>query len=131
MAVKDLARRAFRGSPKGQKGLVTVPMSFESNEQGAVKVFFPMSVKITAIASQVTKAIASTNDGTITGANADGSSTGGVVTHTASDAIGTDGDGPVVPTTNNTVAAGSYYQLTSAKSTAGGKTLVTLEYITR
>ena len=88
-------------------------------------------VTITKINSYVTKAIAGSNNATITGANADGASSGGVVTHTASDAIGTVGDGPKAPTTNVNVAAGSYYQLTSAKSTAGGKALVTLEYKTR
>lgn len=131
MATSQVFRHFFRRNPKGLKGFVTVPMSFETSEIGAVKVYFPVAVTITAIASQVVKAIAASNNGTITGANADGASTAGVITHVASDAIGTDGDGPVVPTDNNTVAAGSYYSLTSAKSTAGGKMLVTLEYVTR
>jgi hypothetical protein len=105
-------------------------MSFETGELGAVKVNFPFAVRITGIASEVTKALAATNAGTITGANATGASANGVVTHAASAAIGTAGDGPVAPTTNSTVNAGSFYQLTSAKAAAGGKTLVTLEYVT-
>ncbi|GAP53564.1 hypothetical protein AHiyo6_01290, partial [Arthrobacter sp. Hiyo6] len=33
------------------------------------------------------------------------------------------------PTSNNTVAAGSYYKLTALKTTAGGKVQVTLEFV--
>ena len=71
-------------------------------------------------------AIAATDNGTITCGNSVGASAGGVVTATASDALNTEYG--VSPTTNNTVAADSYYYLTSAKTTAGGKVLVTLEY---
>lgn len=72
------------------------------------------------------KAIAATNNGTITGANADGNSSSGVITATASDPLNTEYS--VSPTTNNSVGRDSYYKLTSAKSTAGGKILVSLEY---
>lgn len=131
MAIRDTIRRSFRGQPRNMKGIVTVRMSFETGEQGAVKVYFPFAVTITKIRSAVVKALADTDSGTITGANASGASTSGVLTHSASAAIGTTGNSPVTPTTNNTVAADSYYQLTSAKATAGGKVLVTLEYVTR
>jgi hypothetical protein len=101
-------------------------MSFETGEQTATKIYFPFAVTINKIRGIVMKAIAGTDNGTITGANASGASTGGVITATASDALNTEYS--ATPTTNNTVVAGSYYKLTSAKTTAGGKVLVTLEY---
>lgn len=111
----------------GQEGIVTSPFSFESNEQGAFKIYFPMAVRIVKIRAVAQKAIAGTDNGTLTGANSTGASTGGVVTFTASDAIATEKS--ATPTTNNTVAADSYYQITSAKTTAGGKGVLTLEYV--
>ena len=106
----------------------TLLVSFESGEQGGYKVYFPQQVMITAIKGIVNKAIAGTDNGTITGANSVGNSTGGAITCTASDAIGTEYS--ATPTTNNTVAAGSWYQLTTAKTTAGGKVTVSLQYKT-
>lgn len=108
------------------KGSVTVPLSFETGEQAATKLFFDYPVKITKIRGIVTKAIAASDNGTVTGANATGNSTAGVITATAADALAV--EYAVSPTSNNTVAAGSYYKLTTAKSTAGGKVLVTLEF---
>lgn len=112
----------------GVGGVIAVPMSFESGEQGVSKVYFPMPVQITKIRSMVTKALANTNAGTITGANSTGASTGGVTTHALSAALGDEQS--ATPSTNNTVAANSYYQLTSAKGAAGGKVIVTIEYKT-
>ncbi len=107
-------------------GIVTVPMSFEDGEQTATKIYFPFKVRIDKIRSIVMKAIAGTDDGTITGANASGNSANGVVTVAASSALNTEDS--ATPTSNNVVEAGSYYKLTASKSTAGGKVLVTLEY---
>lgn len=108
-------------------GITTVPMSFETNEQAAIKVYFPFKVTIGKIRGIVTKAIAATDNGTITGANSTGDSASGVITATASDVINTEYS--VGPTTNNVVLADGYYKLTAAKSTAGGKVLVTLEWV--
>jgi hypothetical protein len=72
------------------------------------------------------KAIAGTDNGTITCGNATGASTAGVITATASDALNV--EYAVSPSTNNVVLADGYYYLTSAKSTAGGKVLVSLEW---
>ncbi len=113
-------------SSKMSEGIVAVTMSFETGEQAAPKIYFPFAVKITRIRATVIKAIAATDDGTITGANATGSSATGVITAAASAVLNTEYS--VVPTTNYTVGKDSYYQLTSAKTTVGGKVLVTLEY---
>lgn len=114
------------GSEKMNSGITTVLMSFETGEQTATKIYFPFAVKILKIRGIVMKAIAATNNGTITGANLDGDSASGVITATASDALNVEYS--VSPTSNFEVGQGSYYKLTSAKTTAGGKVLVTLEW---
>lgn len=108
------------------KGITTIPMSFESNEQTTTKIYFPMKVTINKIRGIVMKAIAATDNGTVTCGNSTGVSATGEITATASDALNT--EYAVSPTTNNVVLADGYYYLTSAKSTAGGKVLVTLEW---
>lgn len=115
-----------QGRRSGINYTVTVPVSFVTANQGAYKVYFRRPVTIKGIAGSVTGAIGATDNGTITGANATGTSSGGVLTATASDAFGTQ-YAAVTPTTNNTVAAGGYYSLTTAKTTTGGTVLVTLE----
>ena len=108
------------------KGCTTVPMSFESGEQTTTKIYFPMKVTINKIRGIVMKAISDNGDGTITCGNSTGASDNGVITAKASDALNT--EYLVSPTTNNVVLADGYYYLTSAKSTAGGKVLVSLEW---
>lgn len=108
------------------KGIVTVAMSFEANLATATKIFFPFKVTINKIRGIVMKAIAGTDNGTITGHNGTGDSASGVITSVASDALNV--EYAVSPTTNNVVAADGHYRLTSAKSTAGGTVLVTLEF---
>lgn len=113
----------------GVEDVVSVAVSFDTGEQGAYRVYFPYPVTVNKIRSRVQKALAATDAGTVTGANSIGASTGGVATHAASAAIGD--EQTASPTSNNTVAADSYYQLTSAKTTAGGKVNVTLEVTRR
>ena len=102
-----------------------VPMSFETGGQMTMKVYFPYKVTINKIRGIVTKAIAGSDNGTITCGNSTGASTTGVITATASDALAVEYS--VTPTTNNVVLADGYYYLTSAKSTAGGEVLISLE----
>ena len=108
------------------KGCTTVPMSFESGEQTTTKIYFPMKVTINKIRGIVMTEIAGDNNGTITCGNLTGASDNGVITAEASDALNTEYS--VSPTTNNVVLADGYYYLTSAKSAAGGKVLVSLEW---
>lgn len=109
-----------------QKGITSLMMSFETGELTATKIFFPYKVTINKIRGIVMKAVAGTDNGTITGANSVGNSTGGVITATASDALNTEYS--VTPSTNNVVNTDSFYTLTSAKTTAGGRVLATIEY---
>jgi len=108
------------------KGCTTVPMSFETGEQTTTKIYFPMKVTINKIRGIVMKAVADKDDGTITCGNSTGASDNGVITATASDALNTEYS--VLPTTNNVVLGDDYYSLTSAKTTPGGKVLVSLEW---
>jgi len=108
------------------KGCTTVPMSFESGEQTTTKIYFPMKVTINKIRGIVMKAIADSDDGTITCGNSAGDSANGVITAEKSDALNTEYS--VSPTTNNIVLADGYYSLASAKTKPGGKVLVSLEW---
>jgi hypothetical protein len=108
------------------KGIITTELSFEASRQTATKIYFPYAVTITKIRTIVMKALAGTNTGTIKGTNSVGDSDNGVVTIAISEIL--NAEDYVEPTSNNEVAADSYYMLTSAKATAGGIVLVTLEY---
>ena len=108
------------------KGTTVIPMSFETGEQMALKVYFNHKVTIDKIRGIVTTAIAGTDDGTITAANGDGDMATGVLTATAGDPLATEYSAS--PTTNNVIAQDGYVSLTSAKETAGGRMLVTLEW---
>src|SRR3990167_11110836 len=94
--VQDLANLVRRHkhtgieSEKMNEGITTVSMSFESGEQTATKIYFPFAVKILKLRGTVMKAIAASDNGTIQGANATGSSSGGLLTATASDALNTE-----------------------------------------
>jgi len=108
------------------KGTTVIPMSFETGEQMALKVYFNHKVTIDKIRGIVTTAIAGTDDGTITAASVDGDMAAGVLTATAGDPLATAYSAS--PTTNNVIAQDGYVSLTSDKATAGGRVLVTLEW---
>lgn len=108
------------------KGTTSFTMSFETGEQTTTRIYFPMKVTINKIRGIVMKAIAGTDNGTVTCGNSTGASASGVLTAIASDALNTEYSAS--PTTNNVVLADGYYYLTTAKSTAGGKILVSLEW---
>ena len=110
----------------GLKDIAALGVSFDASEAATHNLYFPFPVIITRIRSTVTKQLAATDAATITGANAAGPSAGGVITHAAGIAAGD--QQIVVPTTNNTVTIDSYYSITSAKPTAGGKATVTVEF---
>lgn len=109
---------------------MAIPMSFEAGEQTATKLYFREDVTILGIRGIVTKAIAGTDSGTISGASQAGATTGGVITAAASDPLNT--EYYEIPSANNGVYRndwGGFFTLTSAKTTAGGKVLIILEYM--
>jgi len=110
----------------GQYGVVSFPLSLETNFcPTAVKIYFPFKCTIVRIRSIVTLALAA-DDCVLTGANSVGNTT---LTVTIAGAAALDEEDSCVPADNNTVAADSYYSITSAKTTKGGELLVSLEYL--
>src|ERR1051326_5046298 len=102
-------------------------MSFESGEQATHRFYFNQKALITQLRAIVTKALAGTDAGTITPKNSAGSAmAGGTLTLAASSAIGT--AAAATPTTNMVVQAGDYIDVVTAKSTAGGKAHVCIEW---
>jgi hypothetical protein len=128
--LSDLVRRHKHSgieSEKMNQGVRDVLMSFETGEQGVAYLYFPFAVRITKLRGTVVKALANTDTGTVQGANSTGSSSGGLLTGAISAALGTEYVTTAI-TTNYMVGKDSYYKLTSAKTTAGGKMLVTIEW---
>lgn len=116
-------------APTGFKETLHVPVSFETGFQMTLKLFFPYAVTINKIRGIVTKALAATDAGTVTAKNAASAAmANGVITFAASAALGNAGDGPVSPTTNNTIAADANIELVVAKATAGGEALISIEF---
>jgi len=108
-------------------GIEVFPASFETGEVGTVTLYFPFKATITKIRGTVRKALAATNAGTIQLKNHAGTNmTGGLLTFAASAAIGNEQSSVV--TENNVINAGEKLQFVQAKTTVGGKVLVTVEY---
>lgn len=105
-----------------------IHLSFESGVQDAyvIPVFERMKI-ISMHGIVMTNAIAGTDNATVTLSNETGAMAGGVLTFTASDAVGTEKTaGP--PTTNHILEAGEKLTLTPAKTTAGGDCMVSVKY---
>lgn len=102
-------------------------VSFETGEQGAYRIYTAGKIKINRVKAVVVKAIAATDNGTITVKDAAGD-TIATLTATASDAIGTAYDSGVITDTDQDIGDDSFFDLTTLKTTAGGKVLVSVEY---
>lgn len=107
---------------------IVVPLSFEANEQGTNEIQIDYDFTLTSINYTVTKAIAATDDGTVTYLINGSPTVAGSTTFTASTAINTSSS--ITFSGSNTGSAGHKIRLTTAKTTAGGKVLATLK-ITR
>lgn len=105
-----------------------IAVSFESGEVGDFKIEMHYPGTITGIYAYATKAIAATDDATITPKNNAGTTmTDGVITFTASDPRGT--AQTATPSANNTFVAGDILTFTCAKTTAGGKVMISLKIL--
>jgi len=112
-----------------QTEVFSTTVSFETSEQGDMKIKLPFACTVNEFYASVSVAIAGTDGATITPKNHAGTSmTAGTLTLTASSAIGTGFTS--TPTANNTFSAGEIMTLTTAKTTAGGKAIVSIK-ITR
>lgn len=109
---------------------VSIPVSFEASEQGDNEILMPDGHEILYIWGCVTKAIAGTDNATVTVKISDVGVTNGVLTFSPGAAINSTVS--ATPTANNEIGStpGSYQdvQLVSAKATAGGKAMVTMVY---
>lgn len=103
-----------------------VPVSFETGEQCNNDIIIPSKCTITGISANVTKALTATDAGTITAKIAGTGITTGVITIPLSSALGT--TVAVVPSAANLATAGQVLTLLTAKTTVGGKALVTVTY---
>lgn len=106
--------------------VITCEVSFESGEVGDFKIKIPYACTVTEIYAYATKAIAGTDNGTIVPKDNGGTTmTSGTITFTAADPRGTAYTS--TPSSSNTFTAGQLLTLTTAKTTAGGKVLVSVK----
>lgn len=108
--------------------LLTVEVSFETGEVGDFKITIPFACTATEYYAYATKAIAATDNATITPKNNAGTTmTDGILTFTASDARDTAVTS--TPSANNVFTAGQILTLTCAKATVGGKATVSVTLV--
>jgi hypothetical protein len=116
------------GRSAGKPGVVSVRMSFESGEIGALSINFPRTVKVTGLRGQVVRQLGITAAGTITPSNSVGNMANGVLSWAGGTDLGN--EDTATPTTNQLIAGGTNLTLTSAKgATEGGKVNVTVQYV--
>lgn len=123
-SVTDLRRLASHGDIKH----LIVPISFETGEQADNGIVVEFNGRILEIQSEVTKAIAATDAGTCTpaiGVNEVYTNvTGGLLTFPLSTALNTRIE--AIPTAANVFKKGNRIKFPTAKTTAGGKALLTV-----
>jgi len=127
--ITDAAVSVAKVSADLKAEVIVVPVSFETGEQAVYGVRMSYPGSITNVYCKATKAIAATDNGTITFKNNAGT-TMTVTTpieFTASDPINTAYSSAV--TANNTFVDGDIFTITPAKTTAGGKVLVIVEIL--
>ena len=108
-------------------GSIVATVSFETGEIGTYRIYTAGKIRINRVKGIVVKAIEGTNDGTITVKDAAGDT---IVTLTATkaDALGVEYDSSLITDADRDILADSYFDLVTAKSTAGGKVFISVEY---
>lgn len=99
--------------------------SFETNEQGNYRVYFPYKCRLRFMTTSVTKTLSGTDDGTVAVTTPAGTPTGNTIIIPASTASGTSS----ITTLGGAAAdvlPDQYVTINFAKTTVGGKVLVTL-----
>lgn len=115
-------------SGNGAKEAIALAVSAESGEQANYAWVAPFAGTIDSIYTYVTKAVAATDDWSITANIGAVAVTGGVVTIAASSALNTADS--ATPTADNAFVAGDLITFVSLKTTAGGKAQLTA-HVTR
>ncbi len=108
----------------GQREVIRVPISFETNEVGAFELsLLPYRCKLVSVKSVVTKTVAGSNDATIDVKK--GSTSYAQVTVAASAAIGDEDEDTSI--TDTPFELDEQIKIETAKSTAGGRGILFLE----
>src|SRR3990167_6885705 len=116
LGLEDKMRRHNHDGVETEKmndGMERIVASFETGEQYTLNLYVPFAIRIVKVRGRTIKAIAATDDGTIT-IKDDGDSTMATLTASASTAINTDLTAQAV-NSNNKIPKDSFYQLVSAK----------------
>jgi len=122
--IKDQGIVSDKLTDEGRTEVVTVPVSFETDGLGDHKIEMPYSGSVTKISHVISELIEATNNGTVTSKDnasavmSTATLTGGSVTGVIFTSS---------PTTNNTFSAGDVLTFTTAKSTAGGRALLSVK----
>tara|TARA_R110002167_G_scaffold100810_2_gene263060 strand:- start:989 stop:1843 length:855 start_codon:yes stop_codon:yes gene_type:complete len=103
--------------------VITIPVSFETGEQSINSFTIPYDCTMSSIRYIVTKAIAATDNATISSTIGGVSTSPATITIVASTVIDT---AAVTAYSSAPVSAGDIITMTSAKTTPGGKALITL-----
>jgi hypothetical protein len=114
-------------SEKLNDGVFFIPVSYESNEIADIDFYVPFGIRIVKVGGRTIKAIAATDDATTTVKN-DNGDTMATITFAAGTAIDTDATDQQ-PSENNAIGKDMKFTLTQAKSTAGGKAIISIEYV--
>lgn len=108
--------------------VLNIPVSFETGEICDNRIKMPYDGTVQEIYGVVTTAIEATDDGTVTAKDGAGVNiTAGLLTFTAADPLET--AVTVTPSANNTFVAGDILRFTTAKTTAGGKVLLSIKVL--
>ena len=122
--IEDEAVTAAKLNPAAKKEVLIVPISFDSGEQSENTFTIPYDFKITSIRYTVTKVIAGTDAASISLSINGVAMTPGSISIPASTLINTTSSTNITAT--NTGTANQQVKVTSAKATAGGKALLTI-----
>ena len=105
---------------------VVMPVSFETGEQCDNTITMPYDGTLTSVRYDVTKALAATDAGSITPLVNGGGTTPSAISLTASKALNASTITSI--TAGNTFTVGQIIKMTTAKTTAGGKVILTLTF---
>lgn len=110
---------------------IYIPVSFEANEVGTIYIKFAYACSLVEYFGSVSKTLAATDDGTITLYDDSGTiMTGSTMTFSASAAVGTNVNvTSATITSNQAFTTGQTMRIVTAKTTAGGRVLLTLRIL--
>lgn len=102
-------------------------VSFNTGEQAQNRIYVAGRTRINRVRAIVTTALAGADNGTVTVQNAAGA-TIATLTIPMSSAVNTEFDTGVITGDNRNIGRDSHFRLVGAKTTAGGRVLVSVEY---